>query len=168
MTFKLALAAARAVLLVVVWWLPQPERYTAHMKDTHTIQKGVRGRALHFVCWGGIRRVQFSLWAYFWTPAPLIPHPPANFPRNCNGVSGLGGGELGRSEGGTPSMRSCSQLQLHLKSFLPLRFDAYEVLFRKASAAPSTRPELIYNLNLAKTFARLHSQPSEWVNFTFM
>jgi len=61
MTFKLALAAARAVLLVVVWWLPQPERYTAHMKDTHTIQKGVRGRALHFVCWGGIRRVQFSL-----------------------------------------------------------------------------------------------------------
>jgi len=40
MTFKLALAAARAVLLVVVWWLLQPERYTAHMKDTHTIQKG--------------------------------------------------------------------------------------------------------------------------------
>lgn len=65
-------------------------------------------------------------------------------------------------------MRSCSQLQLHLKSFLPLRFDAYEVLFRDAmpyqrqcQVEPGGgevwgRCQLIYNLNLAKV-CRLHS-----------
>jgi len=78
-------------------------------------------------------------------------------------------------------MRSCSQLQLHLKSFLPLRFDAYEVLFRddlyhhlpSIPFMPKSMQwgrQLIYNLNFAKSLqvAFKFSAAVEWVNFTFM